>query len=509
MNLLTGFGGHILTTVLDFVVRTVFIYTLGKQYLGINGLFTNILSMLSLANLGIGTAIVYRLYTPLAHNDVHRVRVLVKFYKLAYKLIGFVIFGLGLLIIPLLPFFIKDYASLQEQGIDATLLFLLFLLNSASSYWFLAYRTSVINANQEQYLIQIFNAITHVLTSVAKILILVFVKDFMIYTAVGICIGIIVSIGRGIFAKRRHPEFFEEETDNLSKQEIVEMLKDCGALFVYKVNAVVIKASDNLVLSSFIGLSTVGLYSNYMLFYTTCVTLFSQILTSFKASLGNLYATATGETRFRFFKITNFLVSVVFGTAAVGVAVCANELINVWIGNDYVIPQPMPILIGIELFLVGILDSLGQVRHISGVFQQMWFRPILSSVVNIVVSIALARVWGVCGVTVGTIAAWVLTNYMIDPRLIYKYSFDGCVSAADYYVRSVKYFAILAVVCAADMLICSRVFVNQGWISVIAHIIITGLSVPAVFALVFWKTDECRYLVGMAARVLNAGKTKK
>ena len=508
LNLITGFGGHILTLVLEFAVRTVFIYTLGKQYLGINGLFSNILSMLSLANLGIGTAIVYRLYAPLAKKDLPRIRVLIKFYKLAYKLIGFVIFGLGLLTIPFLPILIKDYEALADRGIHAVWLFILYLLNSASSYWFFAYRTSAINANQERYLIQIFNAIAHILTCIARIVILVFVKDFMVYTAVGIGVSIAVSLVRGVFSKRRHPEFFEKEKDSLSKQEVVEMLKDCGALFVYKMNSVVIKASDNMVLSAILGLETVGLYSNYLLFYNTCVTLFSQVLTSFKASLGNLYATAAAEIRFRYFKITSFLIAVVFGTAAVGIAVCSNELISVWIGNDYVIPQPMPILIGVELYFVGILDRLGQIRQVSGVFRQMWFRPFLSIVVNIVVSIVLAKYWGICGVTVGTIATFVLTNYTIDPHLIYKYTFEGCKPVSDYYRRSLTYLAILAAICAVDTLICSHVFTGHGWFSFIVHVIITGASVPAVFAALYWKTDECRYLVRLCQSIFGKVKAR-
>ncbi len=508
LNLITGFGGHILSLVLDFVVRTVFIYTLGKQYLGINGLFSDILSMLSLANLGIGTAIVYRLYEPLAKKDLHRIKMLVKFYKQAYITIGFIIFGLGLLTIPFLPILIKDYSTLAERGVDATQLFLLFLLNSATSYWFLAYRTSVINANQERYLIQVFNTVTHILTCIAKILILVFFKDFMIYTAVGIGIGIVVSLARGIFAKRRHPEFFEKEEDHLSKREISEMLKDCGALFVYKTNSVAIKASDTMVLSAFIGLETVGMYSNYLLFYKTCVTLFGQILDSFRASLGNLYATSSVEKRYRFFKIANFLMAVVFGTAAVGIAVCANELISIWIGKSFVIPQPMPILIGIELYFAGILDNLGQVRHVSGVFRQMWFRPILSTIVNIIVSVVLALYWGVCGVTIGTIAAFVLTNYLIDPHLIYKYTFENYKPVSDYYKKSLLYLAIISIICAIDMLICSCFFTNYGWFSVAVHILITALSVPAVFAVLFWKTDECRYLIGIVKRLLLKAKKK-
>ena len=503
LNLIFGLGGHILTVVVDFIVRTVFIYTMGKSYLGITGLFTNILSMLSLANLGIGTAIVYRMYKPLAERDEKRVRVLLKFYKLAYRLIGTVIFLLGLALVPFLPYLIKDYDALAGIGIHAPAFFMLFVLHSATSYWFLAYRTSVISANQERYILEAVGYCSHILVCIAKILVLLFVKDFMVYVAVPMGIGILFNLIKGVLAKKRYPQYFTREEASLTKGEIVDMLKDCGALLVFKINGVVVKASDNLILSSMIGLATVGLYSNYMLFYRTFTSLFGQVLTSYKASLGNLYATSDIEKRYRYFNITSFLVSAVFGVAAVGVAVCSNELIEVWIGADYVIAQPMPILIGIELYLVGILDNLGQVRHVSGLFKQMWYRPLFSMTINIVVSIIGAKYWGVCGVTVGTIVAWSSTNFLMDPRLIYKHAFENCRPVRDYYVRAFSHIGVLIAVAAADFAFCSHVLTGRGLLSLAFHIIVTGLSVPAAFALVFRKTDECRYLMDMARGMIG------
>ncbi len=503
LNLVTGLGGKLLTTVLDFIVRTVFIHTLGTNYLGINGLFTNILSMLSLANLGIGTAIVYRMYKPLAEQDEQRVRVLLKFYKLAYKLIGTIIFVLGLALIPFLKYLIKDYDTLGEKGINATVLFLMFLFNSASSYWFLAYRTSVVSANQENYILLLINYLAHIVSCVVKILVLLFVEDFIVYTGMSILISIVFSVVSGIVAKKRYPQFFVKEKESLDRKEISDMLKDCGALFVYKANSVIINACDNLVLGAIIGLQVVGLYSNYLLFHTTCTSFFNMLVASYKASLGNLYATENEETKIKFFYITLFTIVVVMGTFGVGIAVCADEVVQTWVGNDYVIPQPLSILIGIEMYFGGLLDGLGQVRHVSGIFRQMWFRPFISMSVNVVVSVALAQYMGIYGVIIGTICAYVLTNYLIDPHLIFKYAFNSHGSVWVYYKKTVLYLIILAAICALDMLFCNHVFVGHGWFSVIVHVIFTGLSVPAVFALLFWKTDECRYLVNMTTNALK------
>ncbi|MCR5610602.1 MAG: oligosaccharide flippase family protein [Clostridiales bacterium] len=501
--MLTGLGGQLLTTVLGFVVRTVFIRTLGKEYLGINGLFSNILSMLSLTELGLGTAMAYMLYKPLAVNDEKRVRVLLKFYKTAYRVIGVVIFLLGLLMVPFLRVLIKDYDSLAALGIDAVLLFFIFLLSNVSSYLFLAYRSSVMRANQKRYILDIIGFGVTILVHVVGIVILVVFKDFIIYKVVSSAILILQSIVNGIIVKKYYPEFFKKEKDSLGKEEIKGLFKDCGALFVYKANTVVIKATDNIVLSAFIGLKTVGMYSNYLLLYTTCASILRHFFDAIRASMGNVFAVESAETKYRFFKISNFAAMVLYGTAAVGLAACSNEVILCWIGADYVIPQPLPILIGIEMLFGGIIVNLSQIREVSGVFRQMWYRPLIGIVVNIVVSIVLAQIWGINGVVIGTIVTFAFVNFMIDPQLIHKYTFNGEKPVSEYYGKNLLYILIIAAVGAGDVLFCQYVFVGHGWFSVAVHVLFTGISVPAVFALLFWKTDECRYLVGMVTGAIK------
>ncbi len=503
LNLLTGLGGQLLTTILGFVVRTVFIHTLGKEYLGINGLFSNILSMLSLTELGLGTAMAYMLYKPLAINDEKRVRVLLKFYKIAYKIIGVVIFLLGLVMVPFLRYLIKDYDSLAALGIDAVLLFFIFLLSNVSSYLFLAYRGSVMRANQKRYILDIIGFGATLLVHIVGIVVIVVFKDFIAYKVSSVIILILQSLLNGIIVKKYYPNFFKKEKDSLSKEEIKGLFKDCGALFVYKANTVVIKATDNIVLSAFIGLSTVGLYSNYLLLYSTCASILRHFFDAIRASMGNVFAVESAKTKYKFFQITNFAAAVLYGTAAAGLAACSNEVILYWAGESYIIPQPLPILIGIEMLFGGIIANLSQIREVSGVFRQMWYRPLIGIVVNIVVSIGLVNVLGINGVVIGTIATYAFVNFAIDPWLIHRYTFNGEIPVWEYYSKNLLYIIIAAAVGAGDVLFCSHVLTGHGWLSVIVHVLFTGISVPAVFALLFWKTDECRYLVNMVRGALG------
>lgn len=508
INVTTSIGGQLLSIVLKFVVRTVFIHTLGKTYLGINGLFSDILTMLSLTELGFDTAINFKLYKPLEENDGQRVRVLMKFYKQAYRIVGVAILVLGLCLIPVLPYLIKDYDNLANLGINATVIFLLHIMRSVASYLFFAYRSAVMRANQKKYILDIVGYFVVIGTSIAKILVLIFLKNFVLYTATVIFSNILQNLINATISKRYYPEFFEKENNRLSKEEVSGLLKDCGALFVYKVNGAVLKATDNTVISAFIGLSMVGLYSNYLLFYTTIKSLLNKVYAAVKASMGNLFVTGNLEKKYRFFQVMNFITAVLYGTAAVGIAVCANELIHMWVGDDYVIAQPFSILVGIEILFCGLKINLGQIRNVSGAFRQMWFRPVLGIFVNLGVSIWLVHVCGIYGVIIGTITADLLTNFLVDPSIIHKYSFENYKPVSEYYVKNIKYVLLLCAICGLDMWFCRIILPGCGWISVIIHIVIVGITVPGAFLALYWKSHECQYLIKLAGTMRSRIRKK-
>ena len=495
LNVVSGTGGMLLSIALRFVCRTVFIYTLGKVYLGINGLFSDILTLLSLTELGFDTAISYKLFKPLAEGDEHRVRVLMKFYKQAYRAVGTVILVLGIGLIWTLPYLIKDYGSLEALGINAVLIFLLHIARSVSSYWFFAYRSAVLKANQQRYILDVVDSGIAIVTNLTKILVLWLLKDFVIYTATVIFFNILRNLVNAVIATRFYPQFFAKERDSLKREEIVGLLKDCGALFLFKVNNVVLKATGNTIVSYFLGLVYVGLYSNYLLFFLTLKNLFDRIYAAINASMGNLFATADLDKRYRFFQVMNFLSIVIFGTACLGVALCADELIACWVGEDYVIKKPFAILVGLEILFHGMMIHLGQIRNVSGIFRQMWYRPLLSVLINLGASIALVRCWGIHGVVCGILIANLTTNLLFDPILIHKHGFGSYRLLAGYYVRNAAFLLLLGLIGCGDYWLCKLVMPGGGWTACIIHLLMVTLSVPVVFVGVYRKSEECHYLV--------------
>lgn len=488
-------ASQLLSTILRFITRTIFIRTIGTAYLGINGLFGDILSMLALTELGIDTAINFKLYEPLAEHNEKRVRVLMKFYRNAYFVVGMTVLCLGLCVIPALPIIIKDYDTLEALGINAVSVFLIYLTQSVTSYLFFASRSAIVKADQKGYMLNIVGYVISTVTSIVQIITMLLFKSYMLYIGTLVFFAILKNLINAQIAKHYYPYAFIKDDEKMDKVEIKDTFKDLGALFIYKVESVVLKATDNIVLSSFIGLSIVGLYSNYLLFYTTIKTFLSKLYESVKASMGNLFAVESTEKKYKFFEIMNFLAILLYGTAGVGVAVESNELIECWIGREYTIAFPFSILMGIEILFVGLKVNLGQIRNISGAFRQMWFRPVLGVIINVGVSVALVNVCGIYGVLIGTIASDFFTFFLVDPGIIYKVSFEEYRPVSEYYKKNAMYIFLLVVVCFVDTEICTHVFINHGWLSVGFHIMVCALSVPLAMLIIFRNSHECQYLV--------------
>lgn len=503
LNLMMGLGGQVLSIIINFVCRTVFIKTLGVEYLGLNGLFADILSMLSLAELGFDTAISFRLYKPIANNEINKVQQYLKFFRRIYIIIGFVIFIAGICLIPGLRFLVKDYEHLGELGINAALIFVLFLFQNVSTYLFFAYRSIILKATQKQYVLDSIAILVSIIAGAGKIIVLLATHDFILYILFVTLTIIIQNLIQARVAEKMFPVYFVRSKEKLTHNEVVDLFKDCGALFVYKINGIVMQATDNIVLSAFIGLVIVGKYSNYLLFVSAIVGVLHAIVNSVKASLGNLFATESVNKKYQFFEIMNYASVVMYGTAAVGMALISNELIIVWLGYDFVIPQPFPILLGVQVLLTGLKDNLAQIRHVSGVFKQMWYRPIIGSSINIVVSIILVNYIGISGVIIGTIAAAIFANLAIDPQLIHKYSFNNYKPVIFYYKKNILYLILLLIVGFMDFYLCKIIIADSLLFTAILHSVICIISVPFVFFLVYNRKEECRILINTGVLMLK------
>lgn len=506
-NFISSIGGQLLTIVMQFAVRTVFIHTLGKSYLGISGLFSNILSMLSLAELGVGSAILYKLYDPIEQKDEKRIAMLMGFYKTAYRVIGLAVAVIGVCLIPFLPMLIKDADQLDALHLKLPLIFCLYLLNSVSSYLFFAYKSAIIKANQKEYCITMVGYVTTIVGGIVQIVLLKQFCNFTVYLFVQIAQNIILNVICGRMADRMYPYINAKPVPKLPFSEIKEVFKDCGALFLYKINAVVMKATDNLVLSAFMGLDMVALYSNYYIFYTIISNLLNRLFNAVSHSIGSLHASKSDAHEYEVFEIVMLIAGILGGTAFVGIFCCSNELIGQWIGGSWVIEQPFPFLMGMELFTLAVRAALAKYRSAMGLFRQSKYRPVVGMLINLVVSLIGVKVWGICGVLVGTLAADWITFMWLDPLIVHKYGFEGKYSLKRYFFKFARNFAVALGVGFLDYWICQRVFVGFGWLSIAAHTVICAVTVPIALCMATWRSAESaqlrKLIVTYAERIMR------
>ena len=494
LNFTSSIGGQFLAIIVHFITRTVFIATLGKEYLGINGLFSNILSMLSLAEFGVGSAILFKLYDPIAKNNHHRITVLMKFYKNAYRAIGCAVAIIGISLIPFLPLLISDYDRLSALNINAVLIYCLFLFKTVSSYLFFAYRSAIIKADQKEYLINLISYLFTIGTAIVQITCLYLFHDFIIYVLILIIQIVGQNILCAILSDRMYPYIREKVSDTIDRAEIRDIIKDCGALFLYKLNGVVLKATDNIVISVFMGLEAVGEYSNYYILYTTLNTLFAKVYNAVSHSLGNLHTGDDRKHEYKIFEAVMLITAILGGTAFIGIFVCADELVLSWIGSEWLIAQPFSFLMGLELYTLSFRIALSKYRTTMGLFQQAKWRPLFGMIINLSVSVLLVQYWGICGVLVGTIMADWTTMMWYDPIIIHKYGFQGVVSATRYFKKFLKYFITVCAIGAVDYLICTHFLIGYRWVSVFTHAVICGITVPGALILFNFKSAEGLYV---------------
>jgi len=478
-----------LTILLSFVVRTVFIRTLGKVFLGINGLFDNILQMLSLAELGVGTAITYSMYRPMAENDTAKVNILLKLYKKVYIVVGSVVLIAGLCLSPFLDYFISDKPNIP----NLVLYYVIYVVNSASTYFFI-YKTSVIIVAQNEYIITIRKMAFVVLKYVAEIIVLLFLKSYTIYLVASVFSNISCNISISKKAEKLYPFIKEKVTGNLPKEEKVSIVKNIGALFFHRIGNVAVNATDNLIISKILGLTLVGLYSNYLLIINTINTFINILYNNITASVGNVNVTETLERKYQVYKniaFTNFWIACFCSTSLI---VLLNPFISLWIGDEYLLDINIVIILVANCYFKIIRKSTLIFRNAMGLFWNDRYKPLFEAAVNLVASVILAVKYGIIGVFVGTLISTLTTCFWIEPWILYKYGFNKKV--IEYFKMFFGYFIVTFFIIVLTYALSNMPTVDSLLKFIIKALI--SLSVPnMIFILLYHRSEEFLYIKGL------------
>lgn len=496
INMATNLSGYFLDMLLGFVCRIIFVRTLSADYLGVNGLFGNILSMLSLAELGVGSAITFALYKPIAEHDETKIASLMYFYKKAYAIIGVVVGIVGLGMILFLGLIIREPPAIKE---NLYLIYCLFLANTVVSYFF-RYRGTLLSAMQRNYIVVGYSYIQNVLQSILQIIFLLVTHKYIFYLIIQITGSIIYNICLSNKAKKDYPYICSKDIKKLSREEKSGVFWNIKALMVGKLCAVLVNNTDHIAITYFNGISSVGYASNYLLFSRMLDSLATGTFNGLVGSVGNLNALSDDDGKYRFFKAYNLANFWFYGWAAIGIMIVASDMVQLLYGAKYVMEPRIPIIIGINMFSVGMLHAVYTYKSTLGLFKYGQYIGLFTGSINIALDVILGKRLGVFGIFLATLIARGMTTLWYEPYAVFRYGIHK--NPAFYYLRSLEYSLILALtymVCRfIGNFLCTEVF-----ITVLLKIIICSLVFNGFFFLCFMRTEELKYLVKSVARVMK------
>lgn len=491
-NIIYALVGQFFGIGISLISRLVFVKILSSEYLGLSSLFTNILTILSLTEMGFGTAMAFELYKPIAKNDKEKIKSLMKLYKKIYIIIGISIIILGIITIPVYPNLINERPNIENLD----LIYMLFVLNTAFSY-FVAYKRLLIISDQNRYIATAYRYGFYIAMNVMQIIELVLFKNYILYLIIQVLFTLLENIGISIKANKMYPYLKDKEVKEVAKRDKKHLMQNVKALFFHRFGGVVLNSTDNIVISKVLGLNWVGLYSNYYLITNALNTILNQVFSSVVASIGNLNTSNTRE------KMTDTFNKIFFANVWIYAVVCSaflvliNPFIEIWLGRDYIISFGTVIVLVVNYFVYGMRRPAMAFREATGNYRKDWYSPIIEAVINIFVSIVMAKYIGLAGVFIGTIISSLCTNFWLEPFVICKKSLK--INLKQYFLMYLKYALVVLIIVIVTYIVTALITIG-GLCGLIIRGIISVVIPILILILIYFKNEYFKYYIAMFKR---------
>ena len=490
-NIITAVAGQLLSLIFPFITRSIFIRYLSIEYLGLNGLFSNILSILSLSELGLSSAIIFSLYKPVAENDETLIKGLINFYAKIYRKIFFFVLAAGGLVIPFLSVIIKDDISIAKSEIYV--IYILFLVNSALSY-LIVYKRAILVADQKIYVSNFYQTLSLIITNIFQIIFLVLTKNFIIYILIKIATDIMQNIIIYKRAEAMYPVVRDVKGYEIDSQTKSEIYKKIRALMIHKVGDTVLNSTDNIIMSSFLGVALVGIYSNYYVIFNMLNSVIAQMFYAVTASVGNLNAIKVSEKSYTIYKNIYFANFWIFGFSATGLFIIFDNFISLWIGKDYLLDFSTLIIIVINFYVIGMRRVNLIYRDSLGLYWNDRYKPVITALINIIVSLLLVKQFEITGILLGTLISILLTSFWVEPYILYKHAFKK--NILQYFFIYFKYLGLAVMAIILSFLITMN-FPDHTLTNLLIKIAVVLLVPNGLFLIVFHRSEEFKYFVNV------------
>jgi len=503
-NVKTGLINKTIMLIFPFIIRTILIKKLGADYLGLSSLFTSILQVLNLTELGFSNAIVYSMYKPLAENDVKKVSALMNFNKKVYRIMGLLIATIGLCLLP----FIKNFISGSiPNDINVYILYVIYLTNTVLTYFLFAYKSALLTANQRNDILNNISSLVNVIQFVAQIIVLITLKNYYIYIILTIFTTILNNLLVSYIFNKKYSNY--NCSGNICKNEKKELKKNVYGLMIQKLCQTSRNSLDSIFISMFLGLTTVAIYNNYYYIMNAVTGILTIIISNMVASIGNSVATEKIQKNYNDMNKFNFIYMWISGWCTISLLCLFQPFMNIWMGNEYMFPFSVVICLCLYFYQLKVSDIISIYKQAAGTWYSGRFEMILETLVNLILNIILGKLYGVYGIILSTFISLLLVGLPYGTYIIFKYYFKN-MSMKKYHLRHIVYFIVTIIIAAITYFITS--FIIIGGIPELLFKGIICLIVPNIlYYIIYVKTPmfkESKDLINKILKLLKFKKTK-
>ncbi|WP_374284276.1 lipopolysaccharide biosynthesis protein [Lactococcus sp.] len=490
-NMTSSFVQVILTTLLGFIVRSVFIKSLGIDYQGLNGLFSSILFMLSIAELGIGSAIIFNMYPFIAARDTEAIKSLMNFYRKCYLGVAGIVTAIGLIILPFLHFF-SNFHGISE---NVYLLYLLYLSSTVATYLF-SYKRSILFADQKNYLLNMADMITNILMNLVYLVVLLVFHSFVFYLLTTLVSNILENLCLNHFINKRYPYLKDKDAKPIDRSLLKKFQKQIYGMLYHNIGNFVVFGTDSMIITKFLGLKTMGIYSNYLLITNSIGSLLNAIISGLTASVGDLLTEKNPKKSFEVYKNISFMNFWLYSFASIGIYIVMQPFMKLWMGDKLLLPQLVLFFIVLNFYVQGMRKPIQVFQSASGIFYENRHIPVIEMIVNLVLSLIFVQFFGLEGILFGTLISTMILYAYSFPKYIYHPVFKE--KNSKYVREQARYLLLFLFTLGISQLISTSATEGlNSWLSFLINLIISLIVPNLIFFLIFRKTKELKYFRGL------------
>ena len=492
----------VLTLLVPFAMRTIVLYTLGNLYLGLGSLFSSVLQVLNLAELGVGSALAFAMYKPAAEDDTEKLCLLLNLYKITYMAIGAFIAVVGLILMPFLPYLISGEVP---SDINIYVLYGIYLASTVSSYWFFAYRGTILKVYQRSDITDKIDIIINLITYGIQIGCLYAFKNYYVYVFAHLCSSVLRSCVIALAVKKLYPNIIPKGKP--SKEMTKAIFKKAGAVMGHKVGDVAINSIDNILVSAFLGLTLVAQYNNYYYIFTAVAGFVAILSSSLTPIVGNYLLKEIKEKSYRLFEIMQYGLMILISVCCCCFVALYQPFITFWVGEENVLPIWLPLLLTLLFLTQKCRIVLILFKDAAGLWEKDWFKPWLQAIVNLIIDLWLLQTIGIYGAPISSIVATFGVGFFIESYVVHKDVFVR--SQRRFILQTFFYIAITFASCAGTYFACKYIDAGVPIVNLIIYFVLALSIGCCTFVLATFWTPSFKDLVSFAARKFNKRKRIK